>query len=176
MPEQSVSQQVGRRIREARERAKLTQQQLADHVGVTKNTVSEIERGRDTSVALLAQMAQVLGVATADLVHVHEMTPPPAEGASFDYWVGRWEQQTMHFRRLLADQEELLSVMKDRSNLGAVARTTTPVEIARQTASVELFGTAPPSESSRPETGGADLNRPPSPPGSRGARTDPVTT
>jgi hypothetical protein len=51
---------------------------------------------------------------------IREALKPPYEGPTLDYWVGRWEQQTLHFRRLLADQEELLSLMRSRAERGGV--------------------------------------------------------
>lgn len=32
-----------------------------------------------------------------------------------DYWLGRWEQQTLHLRRVLLDQEALLESMRQKS-------------------------------------------------------------
>lgn len=32
-----------------------------------------------------------------------------------DYWLGRWEQQTLHLRRVLLDQEALLASMRQSS-------------------------------------------------------------
>ncbi|MBT2401141.1 helix-turn-helix transcriptional regulator [Streptomyces sp. ISL-100] len=60
---------VGRRIREARLAADLSQVALAELVGVDHKTVHRIEYGtRDPSLGLLLQLARALRVPLADLV------------------------------------------------------------------------------------------------------------
>jgi hypothetical protein len=39
----------------------------------------------------------------------------PLEGPSLAYWIGRWEQATMHLRTLVREQEGLLGEMRERS-------------------------------------------------------------
>jgi transcriptional regulator with XRE-family HTH domain len=59
-----VTDALSDRIREAREDAGLTQEQIAPLLGVTLATVSRYERGigkRGISVAMLARIAQVTG-------------------------------------------------------------------------------------------------------------------
>lgn len=50
------------RLKWARKRAKLTQQQLADVVGITQPTYSEMESGRSKTTALVASLADALNV------------------------------------------------------------------------------------------------------------------
>lgn len=59
----SVRAQVGARIREAREAAKMTQAQLGAAAGVTRSMIEHLERGRaDTTVTRLVAIAAALGL------------------------------------------------------------------------------------------------------------------
>jgi len=59
---------LGNALREYRTRAGMTQQQLADACGVTRQTIIAIEKGRfNPSVALALQMAHHLGVSVHEL-------------------------------------------------------------------------------------------------------------
>jgi len=58
-----VEQTIGDRLRQARERAGMTQEALADKLAVSHKTISAWERGRSgVGVAQLRQAAAVLGV------------------------------------------------------------------------------------------------------------------
>lgn len=71
----------GDRIRAARERAGLTQQQLAVLVDVSARTVGNWERGETVSQNRLAKVRQVLGI--PDDAEVFDSRPEPSlEGAS----------------------------------------------------------------------------------------------
>lgn len=60
---------IGRRIRQARTDANLSQVALADLVGVDHKTVHRVEYGTsDPSLGLLLQLARALRVPLADLV------------------------------------------------------------------------------------------------------------
>jgi DNA-binding XRE family transcriptional regulator len=52
---------VGHRLAEVRRARGLTQQQVADHMGVTKGRVSQIEQGRISGQDVLARYAAALG-------------------------------------------------------------------------------------------------------------------
>jgi DNA-binding XRE family transcriptional regulator len=52
---------MGQRLAEARRSRGLTQQQVADRMGVTKGRVSQIERGRISSQDVLVRFAEALG-------------------------------------------------------------------------------------------------------------------
>ena len=59
----------GEVLKKARTRRKLTQEQLADRVGVHKITISRLERGdRQPSMALLQKLARELKVKVPDLL------------------------------------------------------------------------------------------------------------
>lgn len=53
---------IAQQIREARRRAGLTQQQLADRAGCHQSTIARLERARhDASVGFVAEVAEALG-------------------------------------------------------------------------------------------------------------------
>jgi transcriptional regulator with XRE-family HTH domain len=52
---------LGKRLRRARERQGLSQDQLARNVGVGQSTISRIEDGGQTTTAVLAEVARKLG-------------------------------------------------------------------------------------------------------------------
>lgn len=60
-------------VRQHRQLGGMTQQELADRVGVTRQTVLSIEKGKYTpSVALALQIARVFDVAVEDLFRLTE--------------------------------------------------------------------------------------------------------
>ncbi len=62
--------EIGQRIREARKQRGLTQDQLADVVGVSRSAVAQWETGRAGQVTgNLARIADVLGVGVEHLTH-----------------------------------------------------------------------------------------------------------
>lgn len=67
--------EVGRRIRAARNRVGLTQEQLSSKLGLTRQTIIQWERGKTTpDVYRLKELAAALGVWVWDLV---PLTAPP---------------------------------------------------------------------------------------------------
>lgn len=59
---QVVAKQVGRAVRETRQRASLTQAQLADRLGVSPPYVANVEAGRENlTLGQLANIAAALG-------------------------------------------------------------------------------------------------------------------
>lgn len=60
---------VGRNVRRARERAKLTQEGFADKSGFSQQYISDLERGRrNPTIVTLYELAQALGVSHVELV------------------------------------------------------------------------------------------------------------
>jgi transcriptional regulator with XRE-family HTH domain len=58
-----MGERVGRRIREARDGRGLTQEVLADKVGISRGYLARIETGRhEPSLTMLAKLAKALGV------------------------------------------------------------------------------------------------------------------
>lgn len=59
-------------VRRHRLRQDMTQQELADRVGVTRQTILSIEKGKYTpSVALALQLAEVFGVRVEELFQLN---------------------------------------------------------------------------------------------------------
>lgn len=56
-----LAEVIGHRLAEARRARGLTQQQVADRMGVTKGRVSQIERGKVSGQDVLARFATALG-------------------------------------------------------------------------------------------------------------------
>jgi DNA-binding XRE family transcriptional regulator len=59
--EQLLAQVIGHRLAEVRKARGLTQQQVADRMGVTKGRVSQIEQGKISGQDVLARFAAALG-------------------------------------------------------------------------------------------------------------------
>lgn len=60
---------LGKRIREAREQARITQDQLGEAVSLSRTSITNIERGRQgVQVSLLVRIAQTLGKKVADFI------------------------------------------------------------------------------------------------------------
>jgi putative transcriptional regulator len=59
-------------VRRHRQLASLTQQQLAEKLGVTRQTVLAMEKGNYTpSVSLALALAEVFGTRVEDIFHLH---------------------------------------------------------------------------------------------------------
>ena len=71
----AATRTVGRRIAEARRTARLTQAELAAHVGWPRDTLINVEHGRrPITVERLVQIAAALGVSPATLLVDDEQT------------------------------------------------------------------------------------------------------
>ncbi len=77
-PQHEVSNQVRRHRRQL---DGMTQQELADRVGVTRQTILSIERGRyNPSVGLALRLAETFGVTVEALFEIDRRETPPAAG------------------------------------------------------------------------------------------------
>ncbi len=66
---------LGKKIAEARRRVKLTQSSLAVKVGVTAQAVSKWEQGRSCpDIAILDEIADALGISLFELLGMDERT------------------------------------------------------------------------------------------------------
>lgn len=73
----TVAKQLGRRVAELRQAAKLTQAELSERVGVTVETISRLERGAAMpSLERLAAIGDALGVELPDLVRLRQRPSP----------------------------------------------------------------------------------------------------
>lgn len=63
MNEKAINKAFGLRLKEERDRASLTQDELAKRTGIGRTTVANIEKGRQSvSIPLLYRLASALGV------------------------------------------------------------------------------------------------------------------
>lgn len=75
----TTTKQAGRRLRDARKAAGLTQQELADKAGLARMTVVRIENGHQegANLATLRTLADALGVRLMDLADLEESPVAP---------------------------------------------------------------------------------------------------
>ena len=67
MEQAYVNAQIGKRIRDLRNRKGLTQQELADRAELTKGFISQLERGQvSPSVVTLLDLIECLGTTASD--------------------------------------------------------------------------------------------------------------
>jgi transcriptional regulator with XRE-family HTH domain len=89
----SWQHELGRQIRDARRRARMTQAELASHLTVSRETVSNYENGKSPAlVNVIAEIAQALGaefvicgckITKADMKRT--LDPPSVEQLCFAY-------------------------------------------------------------------------------------------
>lgn len=61
-------EEIGKRLLDARQKKDLSQQQVADRIGTTRNTISRYEQGvREPSCAVIVSLARIYGV-SADYI------------------------------------------------------------------------------------------------------------
>lgn len=69
MSDEEVMRRFGARLREVRERAKVSQEKLAELAGLHRTYVSSVERGqRNISLVNIAKLASALEVPMGDLM------------------------------------------------------------------------------------------------------------
>ena len=68
-----MGEKVGNAVREFRKRAEFTQEELADALGVSRQTIISIERGRYVpSLPLALRIAKFFGCPTDDMFELKE--------------------------------------------------------------------------------------------------------
>jgi len=89
-------QALGQRIAEARKTRDMTQQQLADQLGIAQQTIAHHESGRlRVAVALLPPLAVALGLSVEELIGETEIQPALRRGP-----VSRVQQQLERIQQL----------------------------------------------------------------------------
>lgn len=69
---------AGVRVRDARKAAGMTQQQLADRIGIARSSVANLEAGRqDMTISRLAGIALILNLDLAALITPDDLPVPP---------------------------------------------------------------------------------------------------
>jgi transcriptional regulator with XRE-family HTH domain len=67
---------VGRRVRELRKKARISQEELAGRANLHRNYVGSVERGeRDIGIRAVGQLAQALGISLADFFSIFRGVP-----------------------------------------------------------------------------------------------------
>jgi transcriptional regulator with XRE-family HTH domain len=101
---------VGRRVQGLREGRGLTQEQLAEQIGRSVDTVANIERGANsTRIEVFARLADAFAVSLPELF---ELDPEPSAGRE------RRRQVRDLTRLLLAQDERTLSLLQDLLRTG----------------------------------------------------------
>ncbi|WP_019995007.1 helix-turn-helix domain-containing protein [Aureimonas ureilytica] len=104
---------VGSQVRAARKRAALTQEALADAVGRTSESISNIERGVQLpSIETLADLGRVLGIPIAEFFESVEQTPRSARRQRLD---AAWRE----LGRALAEANLKIAILQTRVLLSA---------------------------------------------------------
>ncbi len=76
----ALQQRVGQRVKAARYDAGLTQEQVAQRVGLTRSSIANLEAGRqDMSISRLALIAAAVNLSLADLIRPEDLPPMPAQ-------------------------------------------------------------------------------------------------
>lgn len=71
-----LKRQFGLRVQELRRQRELTQEQLAERIGKSTYTVSNIENGRlSTRIETASKLSEALGVSLADLFEIQHTKP-----------------------------------------------------------------------------------------------------
>ncbi len=72
----TFTKNLGKRLRELRTKAKLSQDQLAEQAGISAKYLGEVERGAvNVSVLILHKLSVVLGVGLADFFESGHLSP-----------------------------------------------------------------------------------------------------
>ncbi|AHK18498.1 XRE family transcriptional regulator [Yersinia similis] len=101
--------QLGIRIAKARKKQQLTQQQLADQLGIAQQTMAHYEGGRlKISVALLPQLTQILNQTLDELLGL-----PAAKRTGKRGPASRLEQQIKIISQLPKTKQKFVSDMLD---------------------------------------------------------------
>ncbi len=77
--DKALLRDLGRRLREARLRRNLSQQQLAERAGLNRTTISEYERGASTSTLTLVQVLRALELLDELAAFIPDPGPSPLE-------------------------------------------------------------------------------------------------
>lgn len=92
---------IGKRIKELRRKCDLTQEKLADHLGVTYQSVSKWETGVTfPDLSLIVPLSRVLGVSTDELLGVRETDDTGKragiEDTYLEYWKNDNHEESYH--------------------------------------------------------------------------------
>ena len=96
MADQNPWSEVGRRVRDLRTKKGLSQQMLADKIGVRQNTIASIESGKTARTKHLLALAKALGVSAIELLHgTGARLQPDQVPVVFETWRQVWVEQSV---------------------------------------------------------------------------------
>jgi transcriptional regulator with XRE-family HTH domain len=123
------------RIRELREAAALTQKQLAERIGVSKVTISDLERAAmRLDVNYMRRLAPALGVRPADLLPAADN---PESLSAFE------RKLIAHLRAVSADERAAIGAVMEILGLVQACTDTTPPDTTQHTPPVVLAAPQP---------------------------------
>lgn len=100
-------EEVGRRLRRARASAGLTQQQVAEEIGLSRASIANIEAGRQQfPLHVLVRLAQAVGVKANDLLPGQHVFSDDVTGAEPELIQGLDEESKKWVLRVLTPPEE----------------------------------------------------------------------
>jgi transcriptional regulator with XRE-family HTH domain len=88
-PQGKFYEELGRRVAAAREKRDLSQQKLAELLGLSRTSVTNIEKGRQpVDIHVLVRIANTLGVALLKLVPEESLFKKPENVVDIDKYEG----------------------------------------------------------------------------------------
>lgn len=106
--EKLINQEIGKRIKNYRRFRKITQEKMADSLGVTLNQYCLYEKGKgDIRVGVLCQVAKLLKVPTMELL-------PPCEGCD------TLSEQLINLISVVTSKEIKVEDLIDKINKGEI--------------------------------------------------------
>lgn len=121
-------EKLGDRIRLLRMEKKLTQENIANDLGISVTAYSKIERGKtNISFTRIGQIAEVLGVNTLKITHPHidnnaknfivKESPPhygELDPVSLIQRIQMLQDEITRLHKILADKEDIIALLKEK--------------------------------------------------------------
>jgi transcriptional regulator with XRE-family HTH domain len=115
VPVEPIYRDFGRRLRRARKQATLTQDRLAQRVGLTRTSITNIEQGtQHVGLHLLYQLAKAVGLAPVELLPDESTVADDGDlSAQLPSALRRSERARIEFKQLAPEvQEKVLRLFK----------------------------------------------------------------
>lgn len=107
--QQKIAKRVGKTIAARRLAADLTQEQVAESLGVTQETVSRMERGLfEPTPSRLTELGELFGCDPTEFLHRLSSTPAAAASAMVNMLVGLSAHDREHVIDLVANETAYL--------------------------------------------------------------------
>lgn len=102
-------EELGAWLKRSREAIKKSAEQIAAEIGVSAPAVYGWERGTIPKPERFPKMEAAYGLPAGSIAAV---IGGPLTGGSLSYWVGRFEQATVHLERVTREQRDLVDLMR----------------------------------------------------------------